>query len=199
MILKKKLFFLFLFFLISACSSIPKNTADGCSIFSERYLWYKYAKKTEIKWGTPIYIQLAIIKMESDFDWLAKPERTKIFKVIPYKRPSSSFGYSQAVKGTWKQYKIETGNKFATRTRFKDSVDFIGWYTNKTEKILKIPKKDAFRQYVAYHEGWGNYKNYKNNQKIIILAKKVEKQSKKYRLQLKKCEKRLNKKKFIIF
>ena len=198
-ILKKKLFFLFLFFLISACSSIPKNTADGCSIFSERYLWYKYAKKTEIKWGTPIYIQLAIIKMESDFDWLAKPERTKIFKVIPYKRPSSSFGYSQAVKGTWKQYKIETGNKFATRTRFKDSVDFIGWYTNKTEKILKIPKKDAFRQYVAYHEGWGNYKNYKNNQKIIILAKKVEKQSKKYRLQLKKCEKRLNKKKFIIF
>ncbi len=199
MILKKKLFLLFLFFLISACSSIPKNTADGCSIFSERYLWYKYAKKTEIKWGTPIYIQLAIIKMESDFDWLAKPERTKIFKVIPYKRPSSSFGYSQAVKGTWKQYKIETGNKFATRTRFKDSVDFIGWYTNKTEKILKIPKKDAFRQYVAYHEGWGNYKNYKNNQKIIILAKKVEKQSKKYRLQLKKCEKRLNKKKFIIF
>ena len=199
MILKKKLFFLFLFFLISACSSIPKNTADGCSIFSERYLWYKYAKKTEIKWGTPIYIQLAIIKMESDFDWLAKPERTKIFKVIPYKRPSSSFGYSQAVKGTWKQYKTETGDKFATRTRFKDSVDFIGWYTNKTEKILKISKKDAFRQYVAYHEGWGNYKNYKNNQKIIILAKKVEKQSKKYRLQLKKCEKRLNKKKFIIF
>ena len=199
MILKKKLFFLFLFFLISACSSIPKNTADGCSIFSERYLWYKYAKKTEIKWGTPIYIQLAIIKMESDFDWLAKPERTKIFKVIPYKRPSSSFGYSQAVKGTWKQYKIETGNKFARRTRFKDSVDFIGWYTNKTEKILKISKKDAFRQYVAYHEGWGNYKNYKNNQKIIILAKKVEKQSKKYRLQLNKCEKRLNKKKFIIF
>jgi len=198
-ILKKKLFFLFLFFLISACSSIPKNTADGCSIFSERYLWYKYAKKTEIKWGTPIYIQLAIIKMESDFDWLAKPERTKIFKVIPYKRPSSSFGYSQAVKGTWKQYKIETGNKFARRTRFKDSVDFIGWYTNKTEKILKISKKDAFRQYVAYHEGWGNYKNYKNNQKIIILAKKVEKQSKKYRLQLNKCGKRLNKKKFIIF
>ena len=137
--------------------------------------------------------------MESDFDWLAKPERTKIFKVIPYKRPSSSFGYSQAVKGTWKQYKIETGNKFATRTRFKDSVDFIGWYTNKTEKILKISKKDAFRQYIAYHEGWGNYKNYKNNQKIIILATKVEKQSKKYRLQLKKCEKRLNRKKFIIF
>ena len=81
--------------------------------------------------------------MESDFDWLAKPARQKIFKVIPYKRPSSSFGYSQAVKGTWEQYKKETGNKLATRARFKDSVDFIGWYTSKSETILKISKQDA--------------------------------------------------------
>jgi len=198
-ILNKKLLIIILFFLISACSSIPKNTADGCSIFSERYLWYNHAKKTERKWGTPIYIQLAIIKMESDFDWLAKPERKKIFKVIPYKRLSSSFGYSQAVKGTWKQYKQETNNPLATRIRFKDSVDFIGWYTNKTEKILKISKKDAFRQYIAYHEGWGNYKNYKKKQKVILLAKKVQSQSNKYKSQLYKCSKSLNRKKYIIF
>jgi hypothetical protein len=195
----KNTYLVSLIILISACSSIPQNTSNSCSIFSERYLWYKHAKKTEDKWGTPIYVQLAIIKMESDFDWLAKPQRQKIFKVIPYKRPSSSFGYSQAVKGTWKQYKKETGNKLATRARFKDSVDFIGWYTSKTESILKISKKDAFRQYLAYHEGWGAYKNYKNNQKVIILAKKVKKQSDKYKSQLKKCQKRLNKNKYIIF
>ena len=199
MIQNNKLFFLIIFFLISACSSIPKNTADGCSIFSERYLWYKHAKKTEQKWGTPIYIQLAIIKMESDFDWLAKPERKKIFKVIPFKRPSSSFGYSQAVKGTWKQYKQETNNPLATRARFKDSVDFIGWYTNKTEKILKISKKDAFKQYIAYHEGWGNFKNYKKNPKVISLAKRVKKQSNNYKNQLEKCKGTLNKKKYIFF
>ena len=199
MILNNKLLLIFIFFLISACSSIPKNTSDSCSIFNERYLWYKYTKKTEQKWGTPIYLQLAIIKMESDFDWLAKPERQKIFKVIPYRRPSSSFGYSQAVKGTWDQYKKETNNKLATRARFRDSVDFIGWYTDKTEKLLKISKKDAYRQYLAYHEGWGNYKNYKNNQKVIILAKKVTKQANEYRKQLKKCQKRLNKNKYIIF
>ena len=196
--MKKILFFICLL-ILSSCSSIPKNTADGCSIFSERYLWYKHASKAEQKWGVPIYIQLAFIKMESDFDWLAKPQRQKIFKVIPYKRPSSSFGYSQAVIGTWRQYKKETGNKLATRTRFKDSVDFIGWYTNKTEKILKISKKDAFRQYLAYHEGWGNYKNYKNNQKVIILAKKVEEQASKYKKQLKRCQKKLNRNKYIIF
>ena len=164
--MKNKILFIVLFFLTS-CSSIPKNTADGCSIFSERYFWYKHAKKTERKWGTPISLQLAIIKMESDFDWLAKPPRHKLFKVIPYKRKSSSLGYSQAVKGTWEQYKNETNNSLATRVRFKDSVDFIGWYTNKTEKILKISKKDSFRQYIAYHEGWGNYKNYKKNAKVV--------------------------------
>ena len=196
---KLNIFLLLIIPLISACSSITKNTSNSCSIFSERYLWYKHAKKTEQKWRKPIYIQLAIIKMESDFDWLAKPQRQKLFKVIPFKRPSSSFGYSQAVKGTWEQYKNETGNKLATRTSFKVSVDFIGWYTNKTESLLKISKKDAFRQYLAYHEGWGGYKNYKNNQKVIALAKKVERQSNKYKSQLKKCQNRLNKNKYIIF
>ena len=198
----KKLTNIFLVLLLSfifACSSIPKNTNNSCSIFNERYLWYKYVKKTEKKWGTPIHIQLAIIKMESNFDWLAKPQRQKLFKIIPFKRPSSSFGYSQAIKGTWEQYKNETGNKLATRARFKDSVDFIGWYTNKTETLLKISKKDAFKQYLAYHEGWGGYKNYKNNQKVIVLAQKVKKQSDKYKAQLQKCQKRLNKNKYIIF
>ena len=190
---------IFIFFLLSACSSIPKNTSNSCSIFDERYFWYKYTKKVREKWGTPIYIQLAIIKMESDFDWLAKPPRSKIFKVIPYKRPSSSFGYSQAVKGTWEQYKKETGNRLATRARFKDSVDFIGWYTNKTETILKISKKDAFNQYLAYHEGWGNYKHYKKNKKVIKLANKVEKQSNIYKKQLSKCRTSLDKNKYIIF
>ena len=193
-----KILILILIFL-SACSSIPKNTYNSCSIFDERYLWYKYTKKVEKKWGTPIHVQLAIIKMESDFDWLAKPARQKIFKIIPYKRPSSSFGYSQAVKGTWAQYKKETGNKLATRVRFKDSVDFIGWYTNKTESILKISKKDAFKQYLAYHEGWGNFKYYKKNKKVIRLAKKVEKQSNIYKNQLLKCRNLLNKNKYIIF
>mgnify|MGYP000278860783 FL=1 len=187
------------FFLVSSCSSVPSNTSNSCLIFDERYLWFKHVRKSEKKWGTPIYLQLAIIKMESDFDWLAKPPRQKLFKIIPYKRPSSSFGYSQAVDGTWKQYKKETGNKMAVRNRFKDSVDFIGWYTNKTEKILKVSKKDAFKQYIAYHEGWGNYKNYKNNKKVINLAKRVEKQSNIYKQQLSECKNSLSTKKYIVF
>ncbi len=64
---------------------------------------------------------------------------------------------------------------------------------------MKISIKDPYRQYIAYHEGWGNYKNYKKNQKVIILAKKVSEQANKYRKQLNKCKNKLNRNKYIIF
>ena len=44
---------------ISACSSVPKNVANSCSIFSERYLWYKHAKKTENWAGCTIHTKLS--------------------------------------------------------------------------------------------------------------------------------------------
>ena len=107
--------------------------------------------------------------------------------------------YKDSLEYRVKVYKKETGKKLATRTRFKDSVDFIGWYTNKSQSLLKISQKDAFKQYIAYHEGWGNYKNYKNNKKVINLAKKVEAQSNVYKKQLNKCVSKLNKNKYVIF
>jgi len=197
---KKKLILCFLTLLVvSGCSSIPKNTSNACSIFSEKYFWFKNALATEKKWGAPIELQMAIIKRESSFDWLAKPERTKIFKVIPWKRPSSSFGYSQAVIGTWDMYKQDTGNDLALRVRFKDSSDFIGWYIHQTNKKLRISKKDYYRQYLAYHEGWGNYKNYKNKTNVVSYAREVSSQARKYKRQLKKCKSRLDRNKFIFF
>ena len=197
--MKKNIIICLLFFFISSCTSIPKNTLNVCNIFSEKCLWYKFAKKTERKWGAPIELQMAIIKKESGFDWLAKPERTKIFKIIPWKRPSSSFGYSQAVIGTWDMYKKSTGNTLASRVLFKDSSDFIGWYVNQTYKRLKISKKNYFRQYLAYHEGWKNYKHYNKKSNVVGYAKQVSIQAKKYRSQLNRCKKKLNKKKYIIF
>ena len=195
----KKLLFFTVFLSVSACSSIPKNTQNSCAIFDERYLWYKHSKASYEKWGVPIYIQLAFVKKESSFNWMAKPPRKKLFKIIPFKRPSSSFGYSQAVKGTWEDYKKETGKQLATRMRFKDSVDFIGWYVNKSSKILKIPKNDAYRQYLAYYKGWGDYKNYRKDKKAIIYAKSVKETANTYRKQLTLCKKNLDRNKYIIF
>ena len=183
-----------------SCSSVPKHPSNACKIFSERYLWYKHSKKSSETYGVPINIILAFVNKESGFNRWAKPKRTKLFKVVPYKRPSSSFGYSQAVKKTWELYKTETKSPLALRTRFKDSVMFIGWYINKTYKINKIPPNDSYRQYLNYYLGWGNYakKAYERDKKAIIFAKSVQKQSKIYKSQLKECEKSFNNK-YIIF
>ena len=195
-----KLLLFFLFFIITSCSSIPKYPQNACKIFGENYLWYKSAKKSSDTYGAPIHIILAIVNKESGFNRWAKPKRYKLFKVIPYKRPSSSFGYSQAVNKTWELYKTETNNPLALRTRFKDSVMFIGWYMNKTKKTNNISMNDAYRQYLNYYLGWGNYskKIYKTDKNAIIYAKKVEKLSNIYKNQLKECQSSLNNK-YIIF
>ena len=52
-----------LIILISGCSSIPKNTSNSCSIFNERYLWFKHVSKSEKKWGTPIYLHVSTINI----------------------------------------------------------------------------------------------------------------------------------------
>jgi len=191
---------LILLFFITACSSVPKYPKNACKIFGQKYLWYKSTKKSSDTYRVPIHIILAFVNKESGFNRWAKPQRTKLFKIIPYKRPSSSFGYSQAVNKTWELYKTETKNPLALRTRFKDSVMFIGWYMKKTKKINKIPLNDPYRQYLNYYLGWGNYekKEYKKDKNAIIFAKAVEKQSKIYKSQLLECEKKLNNK-YIIF
>ena len=199
--IKIKLLYFVIFSLLASCNSIPKNTENACSIFSERYLWYHYVKNSSEKYGAPVHIILAFVNKESGFNRYARPERTKLFKIIPYKRPSSSLGYSQAVNKTWELYKKETDNFLALRTRFKDSVMFIGWYINKTYKVNKIPLNDPYRQYLNYYLGWGNYAKeaYKTDKKAIIFAKSVKTQSNIYRKQLKSCKKSLDRKKYIIF
>jgi len=200
-ILNSNLICFVVFFFIVSCSSIPKDTSNACKLFGERYLWYKHAKKSSEMYDVPIHIILAFVNKESGFNRWAKPKRTKLFKIVPYKRLSSSFGYSQAIKKTWELYKIETDNPLALRTRFKDSVMFIGWYMSKTNKINKIPLNDSYRQYLNYYLGWGNYakKVYKTDKKSIIFAKSVEKQSKIYKSQLRECRKSLDRNKYIIF
>jgi len=200
-ILKNNLIYFIIFFFLVSCSSVPKYPSNACKIFSQKYLWYKNTKKSSEKYAVPVHIILAFVNKESGFNRWAKPKRTRLFKVVPYKRPSSSFGYSQAVKKTWQLYKTETDNPLALRTRFRDSVMFIGWYMKKTNKINKIPLDDSYRQYLNYYLGWGNYakKTYKTDKNAILYAKTVQKKSKIYKNQLTECRKTLDKRKYIIF
>ena len=186
---------IFIFFV--ACTTNQQiNTANSCIIFEQKKNWYKSAKNSFDKWGTPIELQLAIINQESSFSQFAKPERKKIFGIIPGSRPSTAFGFAQVTNPTWDWYKTKTGNKNASRANFKDITDFIGWYVVQSEKIVGISKNDFYNQYLAYHEGQGGWKKgtHQNKKWLIEVAKNVERNANMYNNQLKDCENKLNKK-----
>ena len=185
----------FIFFV--ACTTNQHiNTANSCIIFEQKKNWYKSTKNSFDKWGTPIALQLAIINQESSFTQFAKPERKKIFGIIPGLRPSTAFGFAQVTNPTWDWYKTKTGNKNASRANFANVTDFIGWYVTQSEEIVGISKKDFYNQYLAYHEGQGGWKKgtHKNKKWLIDVAKNVERNANMYNNQLKDCENKLNKK-----
>jgi hypothetical protein len=185
------IFSVYLLIHISSCShKTPKKIDDICYIFSEKNKWYKYAKKSKKKWGTPIHVQMAILQQESSFQYDAKPSRKKLLGFIPWKRKSSAYGYAQVLNETWKEYAKQTKNWGADRDDFKDAIDFVGWYTFHTQKQTKVSKWDAYNQYLAYHEGRGGFikQSYKDKKWLIKVAQKVDNNAKRYASQLKTCE-----------
>ena len=194
-ILSRNFIYFIVFIFLVSCSSVPKYPQNACKIFGEKYFYLKYTRAASKKWNVPISSILAVINKESGFKRFAKPKRTKIFKIIPYRRPSSSLGFSQAVNKTWELYKKENNKPIALRISFKNSSDFIGWYFWKTNKINKVSFNDTRNMYLNYYLGWGAYKNkaYQNDKKAIIFAKSVEKQAKIYKNQLQECKSILNK------
>ena len=137
------IFFLFTSMLtLQGCVHTPTYAGDACSIFDEKYFWFKAAKKSSKRWNVPIATLMSVINQESAFKQYAKPPRKKLFGFIPLlTRESSSLGYSQATKGSWEHYKKVTGKRFVTRIRFKDSVDFVGFYIDQTNKNWEYQKK----------------------------------------------------------
>ena len=188
-------------FLNSCASKPPQQQENICTIFKEKTSWYRLVNRSAEKWGAPIYVQMSILRQESAFQNRAKPERTKLLGIVPWKRKTSAFGYTQAIDGTWDWYKRDTKKPLASRVNFADAVDFTGWYINKTNKINGVLKSDTYNQYLAYHEGHGGYKNSSYNDKtwLISIALQVEKRSDLYKRQLEECRHQLKKKIFGIF
>lgn len=180
----------FLSCLLLGCVTVPPRDVNNvCSIFKQYPGWYRDAKDVERRWLVPIPVQMAIIHQESKFDAKAQPPRTKLFSIIPWKRPTTAYGYTQALNGTWALYKKQHGNLFTSRDNFGEGVDFIGWYANEAYKRAGIPRNDAYRLYLAYHEGVGGYqrKTYLKKAWLIPVAHKVDSRSRLYGMQLARC------------
>jgi hypothetical protein len=182
----------FLFTLLAAgCASIPpKNPANVCSIFYEKEDWYAGARKAQRRWGLPVPVQMAIINQESSFVEDARPPRYRFLGFIPLWRPTSAYGYGQATDQTWAWYQAKTGREGADRDEFGDAADFVGWYAHQSYVQLGIPKHDAYRQYLAYHEGHGGYRRGSHKSKAWLLqaARKVASNAGRYQRQLAGCQ-----------
>lgn len=179
---------------LGGCATVPPSQPENvCAIFQEKSNWYDAAATSYERWGAPVPVMMSIIYQESSFRADAAPPRGRLLWVIPWKRPTSAYGYSQAVDGTWDWYKRESGNRGADRDSFADSVDFVGWYIDKSHAMLGLSKADAYSQYLAYHEGQAGYRrgNYRRKGWLINVARRVAARSNRYKQQLNGCRQRL--------
>jgi hypothetical protein len=176
--------------LITACSTAtPRNINDACDIFHQHPKWYWQTKSVSERWGVPIGVQLAIIRQESHFVQGAAPPRTTLWGFIPWSRPTSAYGYAQAVDGTWAHYERATGQS-GSRTSFAYACDFVGWYAYSAHKKLGISRRNAYSIYLAYHEGIAGYARgtYKRKRWLLPVAGKVQRWSKIYQRQVDACQ-----------
>ncbi|MEM1111786.1 MAG: transglycosylase SLT domain-containing protein [Pseudomonadota bacterium] len=177
--------------LVAGCTTAPpRDVNDICSIFEDKKGWYDDALDSQKEWGSPIPVMMAIMHQESRFVAKAKPPRKKIFGFIPGPRPSDAYGYSQALGSTWKGYKKSAGRYGADRDDFGDAIDFIGWYNYQSYKRSGIARNDAYRLYLAYHEGQGGYNRgtYRSKDWLLGVARKVDNRAGSYGRRLSTCE-----------
>ncbi|MBT8153478.1 lytic transglycosylase [Epibacterium ulvae] len=183
---------IFLVLLVASCgggNTPPRNLDNACSIISQKPDYLRAFKATERKWGVPVHVQMATIHQESKFRAKARTPHQYILGVIPAGRQSSAYGYSQALDGTWDDYRDATGRRFARRDRIQDATDFMGWYMNQTQKKNGISLWDARNQYLAYHEGHTGYArgSYRSKAWLVRVAGNVEARSRDYQAQLAAC------------
>ena len=177
--------------LIAGClSSTPSNRDNICSVFRQKSGWYKDAVKAANHWKGETHVAMAIMAQESAFRARARPPMRFFLGIIPYGRASNAYGYPQALNSTWANYRKEAGNLLSRRNEFDDSIDFIHWYMHKTWTVNRVPKTDAFNQYLNYHEGQGGFRrgSWKNKSWLISVARKVERRAAAYQTQLAGCE-----------
>lgn len=167
----------------------PNQLDNACSIVRERPEYLRAFKAVERKYGVPVHVQMATIYQESKFVSDARPPYRYAAGVIPTGRISSAFGYSQALDGTWEEYRTSTGKRVARRDRIRDATDFMGWYMAETNARLGIPLNDTRNQYLAYHEGRSGYTrgSYRNKAWLMRVAGEVDARSDLYARQLRSC------------
>ena len=165
-----------------SCSS--SNNLEGvdlknaCRILQKQPQWQQDLKQAHKHWGIPPALILAVIYKESDF------------KADAHHRHSSAYGYAQVIDGTWNEYEQAVDHS-VSRSSFKDSADFIGWYMSRMKDKYNLSWQQPGELYLTYMLGSTGYKRYRNagqqNSSKARLAARVAGYTRHYRNQLDQC------------
>ncbi|MES3040943.1 MAG: hypothetical protein V4730_07315 [Pseudomonadota bacterium] len=180
------------FLALTGCSSMPsppRNALNLCSVFAEKIEWQKPTLRSEKRWNIPASVLMATMFHESSYRADARPPRRYFLGFIPGSRPSTAYGYAQALDGTWDEYVSRNSRWFANRDEFDDAIDFIGWYHSLSTREIGIRADDAINLYLAYHEGRGGFarNSYLDKPWLVRYAERVGATELSYRSQLVAC------------
>ncbi|MBO9100755.1 MULTISPECIES: transglycosylase SLT domain-containing protein [Rhizobium] len=178
---------------LSSCATAPHQIRNSCAIFEQRdglfNNWRRAADKASREYGVPVPVLMATIYVESGFQPYARPPRTLLLGFIPWTRPSSAYGYAQALDGTWSRYQRATGHWSARRTNFADAINFIGWYHAQSHLQNGIALNDTYNLYMAYYVGHDGYSrgSFRSNGELQRTARRAAGIASTYNSQLRTC------------
>jgi hypothetical protein len=175
---------------LGGCASAPapRHSQSICDVFDQYPGWRRDALAAQKRWGTPVNVLMAFVQRESDFQAKARPDRPW-FLFVPLPRRSSAYGYAQAQDPVWKEYRQANSGWFKSRKNMNNSLDFLGWYTDRIHRELGISKWDPRQLYLAYHEGIGGYRTgqWKHDSHLLQTADDVDRLAREYGAQLQQC------------
>lgn len=175
---------------LTSGESLPVHRGDLCALFAEKPEWYRAMNTSAERWGVSVGLQMAVMKHESDFYSKARPPRRRLWGLLPWKRPSTAYGYGQVLDATWSDFRQRQGQSGARRDRFSDVAGFMGWYLHRLHHATGVAKDDAYGLYLAYHEGPGGYArgSYESKTWLQRTARQVAEQSRRFQTQLATCD-----------
>ena len=184
--------------MLGGCSLLPppSNLDNMCDILEQRPGWNRLLRKVWKDYDLHPSLVMAFIHQESRFKHNARPPSEVASKE---KYAVGAWGYAQAKKASWQDFRYETKQLDAKRENFAAAVDFIGWYNYKSHVELHIPLDNARELYLAYHEGRGGYERGSHEQKPNLkkVAKKVESRTDMYRRQYRTCRDRSDRTRYV--
>jgi len=156
--------------LLSGCfGSSTKQQLQICDELDANDEWIEPAVNAQQKYGTPLALSLSLLELP-----LSKLEKKHV-------RPRMS---------DWDEYRIRSERWDAVPSNPQDAVDFIGWFTQLSQKRNSLAWHEAGEHYLALRLGHGGYHRFDATKypELSQQAKGIDARSKRWSKELAACK-----------